>query len=57
MPGQSGTWILPEMIEAYTRLHWLGYAHSLEVWKEGLLVGVLYGLAWGAPFSANPCSA
>lgn len=49
-PGQSGTWILPEMIEAYTRLHSLGYAHSLEVWKEGLLVGGLYGLSLGGAF-------
>jgi leucyl/phenylalanyl-tRNA--protein transferase len=49
-PGQDGTWILPEMIEAYTRLHLLGYAHSLEVWKEGLLVGGLYGLSLGGAF-------
>ncbi len=49
-PGQLGTWILPEMIEAYTKLHELGYAHSLEVWKEGLLVGGLYGISIGGAF-------
>jgi len=49
-PGQEGTWILPEMIEAYTRLHALGYAHSLEVWKHGLLVGGLYGISLGGAF-------
>jgi leucyl/phenylalanyl-tRNA--protein transferase len=49
-PGQSGTWILPEMIEAYARLHELGYAHSLEVWKEGFLVGGLYGISIGGAF-------
>ncbi|MDD3981583.1 MAG: leucyl/phenylalanyl-tRNA--protein transferase [Spirochaetia bacterium] len=49
-PGQDGTWILPEMIEAYTRLHRLGYAHSLEVWKQGLLVGGLYGVSLGGAF-------
>jgi len=49
-PGQEGTWILPEMVEAYTRLHALGYAHSLEVWKHGLLVGGLYGISLGGAF-------
>ncbi len=49
-PGQEGTWIRPEMIEAYTRLHYLGYAHSLEVWKDGLLVGGLYGISLGGAF-------
>src|SRR5512144_3029378 len=36
-PGQGGTWIMPEMIEAYTRLHELGFAHSVESWREGEL--------------------
>jgi leucyl/phenylalanyl-tRNA--protein transferase len=40
--GQSGTWILPEMVEAYTRLHRLGLAHSVETWIGGELVGGLY---------------
>jgi len=44
--GQSGTWILPEMIEAYTALHRLGIAHSIEVYDEtGGLVGGIYGVA------------
>lgn len=46
-PGQSGTWIVPEMVTAYTRLHRLGIAHSVEVWDGGRLVGGLYGLAIG----------
>ena len=48
--GQSGTWIVPEMIEAYSRLHELGYAHSVESWRDGVLVGGLYGLALGEAF-------
>ncbi|NLI81485.1 MAG: leucyl/phenylalanyl-tRNA--protein transferase [Deltaproteobacteria bacterium] len=46
----EGTWIVPEMIEAYCRLHRLGYAHSVEVWYEGDLVGGLYGIALGRVF-------
>ena len=42
---EQGTWILPEMINAYCRLHKLGYAHSLEVWRSGELVGGIYGVA------------
>ncbi|MBV6655570.1 MAG: leucyl/phenylalanyl-tRNA--protein transferase [Mameliella sp.] len=48
--GQAGTWITEEMIEGYTRLHEAGYAHSVEVWKEGQLVGGLYGVAIGKVF-------
>ncbi|MCY3793274.1 MAG: leucyl/phenylalanyl-tRNA--protein transferase [Gammaproteobacteria bacterium] len=48
--GQSGTWITPAMGVAYGRLRELGYAHSLEVWREGHLVGGLYGLSIGAFF-------
>jgi len=40
--GQSGTWILPEMVEAYVRLHWAGLAHSVETWVDGELTGGLY---------------
>jgi leucyl/phenylalanyl-tRNA--protein transferase len=40
--GQRGTWILPEMIEAYVRLHQAGLAHSVETWMHGELVGGLY---------------
>jgi len=48
--GQESTWIVPEMIEAYRRLHKEGYAHSVEVYYEGKLVGGLYGLALGRAF-------
>jgi leucyl/phenylalanyl-tRNA--protein transferase len=48
--GQSGTWILPEMIAAYTALHARGLAHSVEAWREGRLVGGLYGVALGRVF-------
>lgn len=48
--GQDGTWITEEMIEAYTHLHDLGFAHSVEVWQEGALVGGLYGLVIGKVF-------
>ena len=46
-PGQQGTWIVPEMVAAYTRLHRMGIAHSVEVWDGHRLVGGLYGLAIG----------
>lgn len=46
----DGTWILPEMKEAYGRLHELGYAHSFEAWKGGELAGGLYGVAIGQVF-------
>lgn len=48
--GQSGTWIVPEMIEAYCHLHQLGVAHSVETWRDGRLVGGLYGVAIGGMF-------
>jgi leucyl/phenylalanyl-tRNA--protein transferase len=47
---EGGTWITPEMLEAYCRLHQLGYAHSVEAWHEGVLVGGLYGVALGTVF-------
>jgi leucyl/phenylalanyl-tRNA---protein transferase len=50
---EGGTWITPAMIEAYTRLHALGYAHSVEAWREDLLVGGLYGIALGGAFFAE----
>lgn len=49
-PGQKGSWILPEVIEAYTALHGMGYAHSVEAWQDGELVGGLYGVAVGGIF-------
>ncbi|MEJ7599141.1 MAG: leucyl/phenylalanyl-tRNA--protein transferase [Kofleriaceae bacterium] len=49
-PGQSGTWLIPEMVEAYRRLHELGFAHSIEAWQGDELVGGLYGVSLGAAF-------
>lgn len=48
--GQAGTWIGPGMIAAYERLHRLGFAHSVESWQDGELVGGLYGLHLGGVF-------
>jgi leucyl/phenylalanyl-tRNA--protein transferase len=45
--GQSGTWIVPDMIAAYGALHRAGYAHSVETWVQGHLVGGLYCVALG----------
>jgi leucyl/phenylalanyl-tRNA---protein transferase len=49
----GGTWITVEMLEAYTKLYELGYAHSVETWQEGQLVGGLYGVALGGAFFAE----
>ncbi len=48
--GQDGTWITDELIAGYVALHHAGYAHSVEVWDQGKLVGGLYGLSLGAAF-------
>lgn len=48
--GQDGTWISPAMQKAYTILHKLGYAHSAETWRDGKLVGGLYGIRLGNIF-------
>ncbi len=48
--GQNGTWIVPEMIEAYETLHSLGHAHSVEAYQNGILVGGLYGVSVGGVF-------
>ncbi|MBO9715877.1 MAG: leucyl/phenylalanyl-tRNA--protein transferase [Pseudoxanthomonas sp.] len=60
-PGQYGTWITPQMRQAYSRLHRLGHAHSVEVFDEdGDLAGGIYGVAIGrmffgeSMFSARP---
>jgi len=50
-PG--GTWITPEMRDAYIALHRLGHAHSVEAWREGRLVGGLYGVSVGRLFSGE----
>lgn len=49
----GGTWIIPDMVAAYTRLHRLGHAHSLEVWHGEDLVGGIYGVQVGALFAAE----
>jgi leucyl/phenylalanyl-tRNA--protein transferase len=49
-PGQRGTWITDDMIEAYIELHRLGYAHCVEARRDGRLVGGLYGVSLGAVF-------
>jgi leucyl/phenylalanyl-tRNA---protein transferase len=49
-PGQEGTWITDEVEKAYCQLHELGYAQSAEVWKNGELMGGLYGIKLGKVF-------
>jgi leucyl/phenylalanyl-tRNA--protein transferase len=49
-PGQHGTWITGDMIEAYVRLHEQGFAHSAEAWVDTELVGGLYGVSLGSGF-------
>lgn len=46
--GQDGTWILPAMVQAYTKLHQAGIAHSVETWIDGELAGGLYAVNLGA---------
>ena len=48
--AREGTWITSGMQEAYCTLHRMGYAHSVETWQNGQLVGGLYGLAIGKAF-------
>lgn len=50
---QNGTWITGEMIDAYSELNNLGYAHSVEVWQDGEIVGGLYGVSLGKIFFAE----
>jgi leucyl/phenylalanyl-tRNA--protein transferase len=52
-PGQGGTWITGAMAKAYTRLHQLGDAHSVEIYLNGELVGGLYGVSFGAYFAGE----
>jgi leucyl/phenylalanyl-tRNA--protein transferase len=49
-PGQDGTWIREDIIDAYIRLHELGIAHSVEAWEGDVLAGGLYGVALGSVF-------
>lgn len=52
-PRREGYWITDEVAGAYLELHALGWAHSVEVWEEGALVGGLYGLAVGGLFAGE----
>ena len=52
-PSRAGRWITPEITAAYTRLHELGWAHSVEAWRDGELLGGLYGLAIGGLFAGE----
>ena len=52
-PDQDGTWIGPEIIQAYTALHRAGDAHSVEVWDGDVLVGGLYGVDSGGAFTGE----
>ncbi|MBC7602259.1 MAG: leucyl/phenylalanyl-tRNA--protein transferase [Ramlibacter sp.] len=45
--GQSGTWIVPQMVQAYERFHHAGFAHSVETWIDGKLAGGLYCIVLG----------
>lgn len=49
-PNQDGTWINEDIVNAYTQLHQLGYAHSAEAWLNGELAGGLYGIRMGNMF-------
>ena len=50
---QGATWITPGIVKAYTRLHRLGHAHSVEVWYDGQLAGGTYGVSLGGLFAAE----
>ena len=52
-PGQDGTWITPDIVEAYEHLHTLGVAHSAEAWDGGRLVGGIYGVDVDGAFAAE----
>lgn len=52
-PEQNGTWILPEMVDAYYELHKKSFAHCVEIWEGNELVGGIYGVAIAGYFSAE----
>lgn len=52
-PGRETTWISEEIVRSYAELHRLGLAHSVESWREGRLVGGLYGVAIGGLFAGE----
>lgn len=49
-PGQNGTWLTDDMVNAYLKLHEMGFAKSIEVWQDNELVGGLYGVDLGKVF-------
>src|SRR5262249_11211388 len=51
--AHGATWITPAMFVAYVRLHEMGWAHSVEVWRDGALAGGVYGVAVGGLFAAE----
>ena len=52
-PRGGGTWIIPELVDGYRRLHAAGYAHSVEVWHGEELAGGLLGISIGAAFTGE----
>ncbi|MES2695601.1 MAG: leucyl/phenylalanyl-tRNA--protein transferase [Verrucomicrobiota bacterium] len=52
-PGQESTWITAPMIDAYTALHRMGHAHSVELWDGDALVGGIYGVTSGGVFTGE----
>jgi leucyl/phenylalanyl-tRNA--protein transferase len=52
-PGRETTWISEGLVDAYTRLHRLGFAHSVEAWRDGRLAGGLYGVALRGLFAGE----
>ena len=52
-PNRPGRWITPQLLSAYTELHRLGLAHSVETWLDGVLVGGLYGVSMGGLFAGE----
>ncbi|HEY1011615.1 MAG TPA: leucyl/phenylalanyl-tRNA--protein transferase [Herpetosiphonaceae bacterium] len=52
-PGRTTTWISDELIDVYTQLHVLGFAHSVETWLDGEMVGGLYGVALRGLFAGE----
>lgn len=60
--GQNGTWIVPDMVQAYCKLHQAGHAHSVETWIDGQLAGGLYfvnlgGMVFGESMFAHQADA
>jgi len=51
--SRPSTWILPQLVEAYQRMHLAGWAHSVEVWADNELVGGLYGVSIGGLFAGE----